>query len=98
MLPAQQKCLRLCRRRRSPAELLPAEPNPAGLIETAKRLGANPGRCVPTGLRAGRNGGFALVIAATRTAMPTVEPGRRGVSTCRRHGGDASPFHTLTPW
>lgn len=51
------------------AELgLPAEPNPAGLIETAKRLGANPGRCVvidscQTGLRAGRNGGFALVIA-----------------------------------
>lgn len=51
------------------AELgLPAEPDPAGLIETAKRLGANPGRCVvidscQTGLRAGRNGGFALVIA-----------------------------------
>ncbi|WP_063738385.1 trehalose-phosphatase [Mycobacterium tuberculosis] len=51
------------------AELgLPAEPNPAGLIETVKRLGANPGRCVvidscQTGLRAGRNGGFALVIA-----------------------------------
>ncbi|GAY13514.1 trehalose-phosphatase [Mycobacterium sp. shizuoka-1] len=51
---------------------LPGKPDPAMLLETARRLGANPGRCVvvedaEAGVSAGRTGGFGLVIGVDRT-------------------------------
>ncbi len=55
------------------AELgLPGKPDPAMLVETARRLGVHPERCVvvedaEAGVAAGRNGGFGLVIGVDRT-------------------------------
>ncbi|MGE5696201.1 MAG: HAD family hydrolase [Candidatus Sericytochromatia bacterium] len=55
------------------AELgLPGKPDPAMLLETARRLGVSPERCVvvedaEAGVAAGRNGGFGLVIGVDRT-------------------------------
>ncbi|AQT82656.1 trehalose-phosphatase [Mycolicibacterium litorale] len=55
------------------AELgLPGKPDPAMLLETARRLGARPGRCAvvedaEAGVAAGRAGGFGLVIGVDRT-------------------------------
>lgn len=51
---------------------LPGKPDPAILLETAHRLGARPGRAVvvedsEAGVRAGRAGGFALVIGVDRS-------------------------------
>ncbi|TGD87946.1 trehalose-phosphatase [Mycolicibacterium sp. CH28] len=51
---------------------LPGKPDPAMLLETARRLGARPGRCVvvedaEAGVAAGRAGGFGLVIGVDRT-------------------------------
>ncbi|MGY4711687.1 trehalose-phosphatase [Mycolicibacterium sp. CBM1] len=51
---------------------LPGKPDPAVLLETARRLGARPGRCVvvedaEAGVAAGRAGGFGLVIGVDRT-------------------------------
>ncbi len=54
------------------AELgLPGKPDPAVLVETARRVGAEPARTVvvedaPAGVEAGRRGGFALVIGIDR--------------------------------
>ena len=54
------------------AELgLPGKPDPAVLLEAARRLGARPGRAVvvedaEAGVAAGRDGGFALVIGVDR--------------------------------
>jgi trehalose-phosphatase len=50
----------------------PGKPDPAVLLETARRLGARPGRCVVVddagaGVAAGRAGGFGLVIGVDRT-------------------------------
>jgi alpha,alpha-trehalase len=49
--------------------------DPAVLIETATRLGIRPGRCAvighdQAGVRAGRHGGFSLVIGFDRTGNP----------------------------
>ena len=55
------------------AELgLPGKPDPAVLLEAARRLGARPGRAVvvedaEAGVAAGRDGGFALVIGVDRS-------------------------------
>jgi alpha,alpha-trehalase len=55
------------------AELgLPGKPDPAMLIETARRLRVRPERCVvvedaEAGVAAGRNGGFGFVIGVDRT-------------------------------
>lgn len=51
---------------------LPGKPDPATLLETARRLGVRPGRCVivedaEAGVAAGRAGGFGLVIGVDRT-------------------------------
>ena len=51
---------------------LPGKPDPAVLLEAAKRLAVRPDRCVvvedaQAGVRAGRDGGFALVIGVDRT-------------------------------
>ena len=51
---------------------LPGKPDPAVLVETARRLGVRPGRAVvvedsEAGTRAGRDGGFALVIGVDRS-------------------------------
>jgi alpha,alpha-trehalase len=51
---------------------LPGKPNPAVLLEATHRLGATPERSVvvedaEAGVRAGRDGGFALVIGVDRT-------------------------------
>jgi len=51
---------------------LPGKPDPAVLLETARRLGVRPGRAVivedsEAGARAGRDGGFALVIGVDRS-------------------------------
>ncbi|MCI4675107.1 trehalose-phosphatase [Candidatus Mycolicibacterium alkanivorans] len=53
---------------------LPGKPDPAVLLETARRLGARPGRCVivedaEAGVAAGRAGGFGLVIGVDRTGQ-----------------------------
>jgi alpha,alpha-trehalase len=55
------------------AELgLPGKPDPAVLLETARRLQVPPDRCVviedaEAGVAAGRNGGFSFVIGIDRT-------------------------------
>ncbi|MGB8504892.1 HAD family hydrolase [Mycobacterium sp.] len=55
------------------AELgLPGKPDPAVLLETARRLQIRPDRCVvvedaEAGVAAGRNGGFGYVIGVDRT-------------------------------
>ncbi len=51
---------------------LPGKPDPAMLLEAARRLGARPGRTVvvedsEAGVTAGRAGGFGLVIGVDRT-------------------------------
>jgi alpha,alpha-trehalase len=51
---------------------LPGKPDPAVLLETARRVGVRPDRCVvaedsEAGVAAGRDGGFALVIGVDRT-------------------------------
>ncbi|MFQ6399166.1 trehalose-phosphatase [Nocardia sp. KC 131] len=63
---------------------LPGKPDPAMLIEAARRLGANPARTVvvedaEAGLTAGRRGGFALVIGVDRTGH---------ANRLRSHGAD----------
>ncbi|MCF6387259.1 trehalose-phosphatase [Mycobacterium sp. MBM] len=50
---------------------LPGKPHPALLLETARRLGVRPDRCVviddaTPGTQAGRAGGFALVVGIAR--------------------------------
>ena len=50
---------------------LPGKPDPAVLLETARRLGARPDRCViiedaQAGIVAGRNGGFGFVVGVAR--------------------------------
>lgn len=50
---------------------LPGKPHPALLLETARRLGVRPDRCVivddaTPGTQAGRDGGFALVVGIAR--------------------------------
>lgn len=50
---------------------LPGKPDPAVLLEAARRLGADPGRTVvvedaEAGVEAGRRGGFALVVGVDR--------------------------------
>ncbi len=71
------------------AELgLPGKPDPATLIEAADRVAARPGRSVvvedaESGVAAGRNGGFALVIGIDRTA-----PGSGHAENLRRSGAD----------
>lgn len=58
------------------AELgLPGKPDPAVLLEAARRLGADPARAVvvedaEAGVEAGYRGGFALVIGVDRTGDP----------------------------
>jgi alpha,alpha-trehalase len=58
------------------AELdLPGKPDPAVLLEAARRLGADPGRTAvvedaEAGVEAGRRGGFALVIGVDRAGDP----------------------------
>jgi alpha,alpha-trehalase len=58
------------------AELdLPGKPDPAVLLEAARRLGAEPGRTAvvedaEAGVEAGRRGGFALVIGVDRAGDP----------------------------
>lgn len=57
------------------AELgLPGKPDPATLLEAARRLGVAPGRAViiedaQAGVRAGRQGGFGFVIGIDRTGQ-----------------------------
>ena len=57
------------------AELgLPGKPDPAAFLEAARRLGATPARCAvvedaEAGVRAGRRGGFALVIGVDRSGQ-----------------------------
>jgi len=51
---------------------LPGKPDPAVLLETARRVGVRPDRCVvaedsEAGVTAGRDSGFALVIGVDRT-------------------------------
>lgn len=51
---------------------LPGKPDPAVLLEAARRLSADPARCVvvedaEAGVEAGRRGGFALVVGVDRT-------------------------------
>lgn len=51
---------------------LPGKPDPATLLEAARRLGVRPGRCVivedaEAGVAAGRAGGFGLVIGVDRS-------------------------------
>ena len=51
---------------------LPGKPDPAMLVETARRLDASPDRCVvvddaEAGVAAGRSGGFAFVIGVDRS-------------------------------
>jgi len=53
---------------------LPGKPDPAMLLETARRLGARPGRCAvvedaEAGVAAGRAGGFGLVIGVDRSGV-----------------------------
>jgi trehalose-phosphatase len=68
------------------AELgLPGKPDPAVLLETARRLQVHPDRCVivedaEAGVTAGRNGGFGFVLGVDRT-------GQDGRLT--EHGADA---------
>ncbi|HYO02959.1 MAG TPA: HAD-IA family hydrolase [Mycobacterium sp.] len=50
---------------------LPGKPDPAVLLEAARRLSARPDRCVviddgQSGVAAGRDGGFAMVIGVAR--------------------------------
>lgn len=61
---------------------LPGKPEPAMLVEAARRLGMRPDRCVvvedaEAGVAAGRSGGFALVIGIDRTGSGA-ELRRRG--------------------
>ncbi|GAA4616950.1 trehalose-phosphatase [Saccharopolyspora hordei] len=59
------------------AELgLPGKPDPALLLEAARRLGAEPSRSVvvedaEAGIAAARAGGFALVLGVARTGAPS---------------------------
>lgn len=51
---------------------LPGKPDPAVLLESVRRLGVSPQRCVvvedaEAGVEAGRSGGFALVVGVDRT-------------------------------
>lgn len=64
---------------------LPGKPDPAMLLETARRLGVPPQRCVvvedaEAGVAAGRNGGFGLVIGVDRTGH---------AAALRENGADA---------
>lgn len=58
------------------AELgLPGKPDPAAFLEAARRIGATPARCAvvedaEAGVRAGRCGGFTLVIGVDRSGQP----------------------------
>lgn len=69
------------------AELgLPGKPDPASLLEAARRLGADPARCVvvedaEAGVEAGRRGGFGLVIGVDRTGH---------AAALRAHGADVT--------
>jgi alpha,alpha-trehalase len=52
---------------------LPGKPHPATLLELARRLGAEPGRCAvvedsTAGVHAGRAGGFGVVIGVNRSS------------------------------
>ncbi|WP_327098148.1 trehalose-phosphatase [Nocardia vinacea] len=63
---------------------LQGKPDPAMLVEAARRLGADPGRTVvaedaEAGVTAGRRGGFALVIGIDRTGH---------ADQLRAHGAD----------
>ncbi|MCY9783430.1 beta-phosphoglucomutase family hydrolase [Nocardiopsis sp. EMB25] len=63
---------------------LPGKPDPAMLLEAARRLGTGPDRCAvvedaEAGVEAGRRGGFALVVGVDRTGNP---------DRLRRHGAD----------
>ncbi len=63
---------------------LPGKPDPAVLLEAARRLGAVPARSVviedaEAGVAAGRSGGFALVIGVDRSGH---------AEELRRHGAD----------
>lgn len=65
---------------------LPGKPDPAMLLETARRLGARPGRCVvvedaEAGVAAGRAGGFGLVIGVDRTGTARPDLLRHGADT-----------------
>ncbi|WP_225728951.1 MULTISPECIES: beta-phosphoglucomutase family hydrolase [unclassified Nocardia] len=56
---------------------LPGKPDPAMYLEAAHRLGVPPGRTVvvedaPSGVRAGANGGFGLVVGVDRVHHPDV--------------------------
>jgi trehalose-phosphatase len=62
---------------------LPSKPDPAMLIETARRLGVRPARAVvvedsEAGVTAARVGGFGLIIGVNRTGDARVELGARG--------------------
>lgn len=64
---------------------LPGKPDPAMLLEAARRLGARPGRTVvvedsEAGVTAGRAGGFGLVIGVDRTG--------EGGATLKQCGAD----------
>jgi alpha,alpha-trehalase len=53
---------------------LPGKPSPAVFLEAARRLGAEPARAVvvedaQAGVRAGRDGGFGLVIGVDRSGQ-----------------------------
>lgn len=63
---------------------LPGKPDPATLLEAARRLGAEPARTVvvedaQAGVAAGRRGGFGLVIGIDRTGQ---------ADALRAHGAD----------
>ena len=54
---------------------LPGKPEPAMLLELTRRLGATPERTAVVedaiaGVKAGRSGGFALVIGVNRSTAP----------------------------
>lgn len=72
------------------AELdLPGKPDPATLLEAARRLGADPARCAVVedalvGVEAGRRGGFGLVIGVDRTGSE---------AALRAHGADVVVEH-----
>lgn len=65
---------------------LPGKPDPAMLLETARRLGARPGRCAvvedaEAGVAAGRAGGFGLVIGVDRSGTARADLLRCGADT-----------------
>jgi len=58
---------------------LPSKPDPAVLLEAARRVGAEPARCVvvedaESGVIAGRRGGFGLVVGVHRTGSNSTVP------------------------